>query len=60
MYITTESHVLYKFGSWSFTLRDENELKVLEKRVLSKTFWSERDEVIKNWRKLHNEEVHYL
>jgi len=40
--------------------RHENELKGLEKRVLSQIFWSEQDEVIRNWRKLHNEEVYYL
>jgi hypothetical protein len=53
MYITT----LYGCDSWSFTLRDENGLRMLEKMVLSKTFWSKRGEVKKNWRKLYNEEL---
>jgi hypothetical protein len=35
-------------------------LKVFEKRALRKIFGSERDEVIRYWRRLRNEELHDL
>jgi len=37
-------------------LREERRLKVFEKRVLKRVFGSKRDEVTREWRKLHNEE----
>jgi hypothetical protein len=33
---------------------------VFENRVLWRTFWLKRDEVMGDWRKLHNEELHNL
>jgi hypothetical protein len=33
---------------------------VVENRVLRRIFEPERDEVMKDWRKLHNEELHNL
>jgi hypothetical protein len=33
---------------------------VLENRVLRRIFGPKRDEVVGNWRKLHNEELHNL
>jgi hypothetical protein len=33
---------------------------VFENRVLRRMFGPKRDEVIGGWRKLHNEELHYL
>jgi hypothetical protein len=42
------------------TLREEHRLRVLENRVLSSTFRPRRDEVIREWRKLHNEELNDL
>jgi hypothetical protein len=42
--------------TWSLTLREEHRLRVFEKRVLRKIFGPRRDEVIRGWRKLHNEE----
>jgi hypothetical protein len=33
---------------------------VFEKRVLRRIFGPNRDEVAGEWRKLHNEELHYL
>jgi hypothetical protein len=41
--------------TWSLTLREENRLGVFENRVLRKIFGPKRDEVIGDWRKLHNE-----
>jgi len=49
--------VLYGCGTWSLTLREERGLKLFENRVLRRIFWSKRDEVRGEWRKLHNEEL---
>jgi len=38
-------------------LREERRLRVFENRVLRRVFGSKRDEVIGEWRKLHNEEL---
>jgi hypothetical protein len=42
------------------TLREEHRLKVFENRVLRRKFEPKRDEVTREWRKLHNEELNYL
>jgi hypothetical protein len=52
--------VLYGCETWSLTLREEQRLRVLEDRVLRKIFGLKRDEVIVDWRKLHNVELHNL
>jgi hypothetical protein len=44
----------------SCPLREEHRLRVLENRVLKRTFGPTRDEVTGGWRKLHNEELHGL
>jgi len=44
----------------SLTLREERRLKVSENRVLRRIFGPKRDEVIGEWRKLHNEELNDL
>jgi hypothetical protein len=41
-------------------LREERRLRVRENRVLRKIFGPKRDEVIGEWRKLHNEELNDL
>jgi hypothetical protein len=41
--------------TWSLTLREEHRLRVFENRVLRKIFGPKRDEVMGEWRKLHNE-----
>jgi len=46
--------------TWSLTLRGECRLKVFEKRVLRRIFGPKRDEVTREWRKLHNEELNDL
>jgi hypothetical protein len=48
--------VLYGRETWSLTLR----LRVFENRVLRRIFGPKRDEVTREWRKHHNEELHVL
>jgi hypothetical protein len=38
-------------------LREECRLKVFKNRVFSRIFGPKRDEVTREWRKLHNEEL---
>jgi hypothetical protein len=51
--------VLYGCETWSLTLREEHRLRVFENRML-KIFGPKRDEVMGEWRKLHNKELHDL
>jgi len=51
--------VLYGCESWSLTLREERKLRVFENMVL-RIFGPRRDEVMGEWRRLHNEEVNDL
>jgi hypothetical protein len=46
--------------TWSLTLREKRRLRVFENRVLRRVFGPRRDEVIREWRKLHNEELNDL
>ena len=43
-----------------FTLREEHRLRVFENRMLRRIFGPKRDEVTRERRKLHNEELNYL
>jgi hypothetical protein len=52
--------VPYGCETWSLTLREEHRLRVFENRVLRRIFGPKRDEVMREWRKLHNEEFHDL
>jgi hypothetical protein len=52
--------VLYGCETWSLTLREDNRLRVFENRVLRGIFGPKRDEVIRGWGKMHNEELHNL
>jgi hypothetical protein len=52
--------VLYGCETWYPTLSDEHILRVFENRVPRRIFGPKRDEVIGEWRKLHNEELHIL
>jgi hypothetical protein len=52
--------VLYGCETWSLTLREVHRLRVFENRVLRRIFGQKRDEMVGNWRKLHNEELHDL
>jgi hypothetical protein len=51
--------VLYGCETWSLTLREEHIPRVLN-RVLRRIFGPKRDVVTREWRKLHNEELHDL
>ena len=52
--------VLYGRETWSLTLREERKLKVFENTVLRIIFGPRRDEVMGEWRRLHNEELNNL
>ena len=52
--------VLYGCETWSLSLREERRLRVFENRVLRRIFGPKRDEVRREWRKLHNEELNDL
>jgi hypothetical protein len=39
-------------------LREERKLRVCENRALRRIFGPKRDEITREWRKLHNEELH--
>jgi len=56
-------YVLYGCETWSLTLREERRLREFENRVLRRISGPMRDEVTKEWRKLHNEahnDLYYL
>jgi hypothetical protein len=52
--------VLYGCETQSLILREEHKLRVPENRVLSKISGPKGDEVMGEWRKLHNGELHNL
>jgi len=52
--------VLYGCETWSLILREERRLRVFENRVLRRIFGPKRNEVTREWRKLHNEELNEL
>jgi hypothetical protein len=52
--------VLYWCETRSLTLRGERGVRVFEARLLRRIFGPKRDEVIREWRKLHNEELNDL
>jgi hypothetical protein len=52
--------VLYGCKTWSLTLREKRRPTAFENRVLKGIFGPKRDEVIGEWRKLHNEELNDL
>jgi hypothetical protein len=49
--------VLHGCETWPLTLREEFSLRVFENWVLRIIFGPKRDEVMGEWRKLHNEEL---
>jgi len=49
--------VLYGCETWSLTWREERRLRVFENRVLRKIFGHKRDEITREWGKLHDEEL---
>jgi hypothetical protein len=51
---------LYGCETWSLALREEHRLRVFGNRVLGRIFGPKRDEVTRQWRKLHSRELHNL
>jgi hypothetical protein len=51
---------LYGCETWPLTLREGHRLRVFENWVLRGIFGPKRDEIIGDWRKLYNEELHNL
>ena len=49
--------VLYGCETWSLTLREERKLRVFEKMALRRIFGPRRDEVTREWRRLHKDEL---
>jgi hypothetical protein len=49
--------VWYGCETWSLTLRENHILRMFENRVPRRIFGPKKDEVIGDWRKLHNEEI---
>jgi len=52
--------VVYGCETWLLTLREKRWLRMFENRVLRSIFGPKRDEVTREWRKLHNEELNDL
>jgi hypothetical protein len=52
--------VSYGCKTWSFILKEEYGLKVLENMVLRMIFRPKREEVTGEWRRLHKEELYDL
>jgi hypothetical protein len=52
--------ILYEGEAWSLILSEEHRPKVFENKVPRGTFGPKRDEVTRDWRKLHNEELRDL
>jgi len=52
--------VLYGCETWLLTLRGKRRLRVFESRTLRRMFGPKRDEVTREWRKLHNGELNDL
>jgi hypothetical protein len=52
--------VLWGCKTWSLMLREEHRQRVFENRILTRIFGPKREEVMGEWRKLHNEELHNL
>jgi hypothetical protein len=54
------SVILYGCETWSLTLREEQKIRVFEKRVLRRIFGPKRDETTGEWRRLRNEKLNGL
>jgi hypothetical protein len=50
----------YGFENVSVALREEHSLRVFGNRVLRRIFGSKKEEVVEDWRRLRNEELHNL
>jgi len=52
--------VLYGCETWLLTLREERKLRVFANMALRRIFGLRRDEVMGEWRRLHDEELNDL
>jgi hypothetical protein len=52
--------VSYGCETWSLTLREERRLRVFENMVLRRIFGPRRDDVMGEWRRLHNDKLNDL
>jgi hypothetical protein len=52
--------VSYGCKTWSLTLREECRLRVFENKVLRRIFGPKREEVTREWRRLHNMQFYTL
>jgi hypothetical protein len=52
--------ILHECETWSLTLRKECRLRFFENRVLRRIFGPKKDEVTREWRRLHNKELYAL
>jgi hypothetical protein len=52
--------LFYGCETCSLTLREVHRLRIFENRVVKRIFGPKSDEMVKGWRKLHNEELHNL
>jgi hypothetical protein len=52
--------VWYGCETWSLTWRKKHRLKLFENMVLRRIFGPRRDEVTREWRKLHKEEINVM
>jgi hypothetical protein len=52
--------VLYGCYTWSVTSNEEHSLRVFDDRMLGRIFGLKRGEVVREWRKLHNDELRDL
>jgi hypothetical protein len=50
--------VLYGCETWYLTFREEHRLWVYGKRVLRNIFGTKREEVTRDWKRLHNKELY--
>jgi hypothetical protein len=49
--------LLHRCETWSPILRETHRMTVSENRLLRRIFGQKIDEVIRGWRKMHNEEL---
>jgi hypothetical protein len=52
--------VVYGCETWSLTSREKHRIRIFVNRVLRRIFGSKKEEVVGDWRRLHNEELHNL
>ena len=52
--------VLYGCETWLLTLREEGKLRMFANMVFRRIFGPRRDEVMEEWKRLHNEELNDL